>query len=86
MEKDSRLGRFGKDLITNFEGVIIGKAEYLTGCTQLGLTPRVDKDGKTQSTEWFDEGRILIVSDTVIRPAEVKGSENGGPNRDAPRF
>jgi len=80
-----QLGATGQDIITGFEGVLIGKAEYLTGCTQYALSPKVDKDGKIQAAEWFDEGRIRIVGDVVIAPVEVAGPKPGGPNRDSPR-
>lgn len=80
-----QLGQKGKDKVSGFEGIIIGKAEYLTGCNQYALTPQIDKDGKRQDTEWFDEGRIEITG-TGILAEEVKAEKNGGPNRDAPRI
>lgn len=49
------LGLKARDKITGFEGVITGRAQYLTGCDQYVLVPPV-KDGQVQKSEWFDEG------------------------------
>jgi len=76
------LGKKGKDKITGFEGIIIGRAQYLTGCDQYALTPPV-RDGKVQDSQWFDEGRIEVVGEGVSEE-EVQGPKRGGPNRDAP--
>lgn len=78
------LGKQAKDKITGFEGVIIGKCYYLTGCHQYGLTPKAH-EGKIQDTQWFDEKRIEIVGPGVT-VSEVSMEENpGGPNRDCPK-
>lgn len=54
-----KLGTTVRDVITGFEGVVTGRAEYLTGCAQVQVVPRVlDKDGKRRDSEWFDEQRV----------------------------
>ena len=77
------LGKIGRDKVTGFEGVIIGKCEYLTGCNQYGLVPRAI-EGKLGDTAWFDEGRIEIIGDG-ISVVSVAAQKKGGPNRDCPR-
>ncbi len=79
-----QLGVRLKDKITGFTGVAVGRAEYLTGCTQYGLCPPAT-DSKMNDNQWFDEGRLEYV-DQGINEVDVRGSKNGGPNRDAPRF
>jgi hypothetical protein len=79
----SILGKAARDKVTGFEGIIIGRCEYLFGCSQYGLAPPA-KDGKTGDTNWFDEGRVEVTGDGVA-PESVRAAENGGPNRDAPR-
>jgi hypothetical protein len=78
------LGLKAKDKITGFEGIIIGRIQYLTGCDQYGVTPKAKKGEKPLSTEWFDEGRIEIIGKGVSG-VEVQVEKNGGPNRDMPR-
>lgn len=86
MKKDPRLGKVAKDKITGFKGIVTGKAEYLTGCTQLCLTPKVGESGGIIPSEWIDESRLEISGTGGIEASEVTGKENGGPNRDVPKF
>ena len=85
MVKEIKLGVEAKDKVTGFKGTIIGKAEYLYGCIQYALKPKVDKEGKPVDSCWFDEGRIEIIG-KGITAEEVAGEKDGGPNEDAPRI
>lgn len=76
------LGKKARDKITGFEGIIVCRCTYLTGCDQYGLVP-LAKDGVIKSSEWFDEGRIEVIGDGVAL-AEVQSKKKGGPNRDCP--
>jgi hypothetical protein len=77
------LGKQAKDKVTGFEGIIIGKINYLFGCAQYGIAPK-SVDGKINDTNWFDEGRVEITGQGVA-PEEVKAEKDGGVNRDTPR-
>jgi hypothetical protein len=77
------LGKKARDKVTGFEGVITGRAQYLTGCDQYVVVPLV-KDGSFQRGEWFDEGRLEVIGEG-ISAADVAGTRPGGPQRDAPR-
>lgn len=78
-----KLGNKVRDKVTGFEGIATGRVEYLTGCTQIGITPPA-KDGEVKATQYFDAERLEFI-DTGIAPAEVTGANAGGPNRDVPR-
>lgn len=41
------------------------------------------RDGKIESTQWFDAGRIVVIGEGIA-PATVQVEKKGGPNRDAP--
>ncbi|SHM05027.1 hypothetical protein SAMN05216428_11275 [Nitrosospira sp. Nsp11] len=77
------LGQQGRDKVTGYEGIIIGRAQYLMGCDQYSLAAPV-RDGKISPSEWFDEGRIEIIG-PGISAVSVSTTKPGGPNRDAPR-
>ena len=79
------LGQKGKDKITGFKGIIIGRSQYIYGCDQYALSPEVSKDGKIGDTCWFDEGRIEIIAKGIL-PSMVRVEKPGGPNRDAPKI
>lgn len=83
MTQEVVLGCLAEDLITGFRGIVIGKVEYLYGCSQVCLTPPAE-DGKTRPSEWFDAGRVKWRG-VGVNPADVQGDKPGGPNRDAPR-
>lgn len=81
---DIKFGVEAKDKVTGFTGIVTGKCQYMYGCTQYCLVPSVDKDGKIVDGSWFDEGRIEVLGHG-IKPEDVKGEKNGGPNRDTPK-
>jgi hypothetical protein len=55
-----KLGLTGKDKITGFVGIITGHCEYISGCDQLLLTPRMSND-KLEDGRWYDDQRIDIM-------------------------
>ena len=77
------LGKKGEDKITGFKGIITAKCTYLYGCNQYGLTPTVNKDGKTGDTCWFDEGRIKIIG-AGVKPKDVQVENPGCDNQPHP--
>ncbi len=55
-----------RDRVTGFEGVVVARCEYLTGCVQLDVAPGVDKDGQMEKTWWIDEQRLEVVSTDLV--------------------
>ncbi len=72
-----------QDQVTGFEGIIIGVSRYINGCTQYGVRPRVDKDGKMVDAEWFDEDRLEVITTQAL---QLESSPTGGPQSEAPRL
>ncbi len=77
------LGVKAKDKITGFEGIVIGKTEWLTGCDQVILKAPVKKDGTVSSGEWVDVGVAEVTGDGIL-PKEVQDEKPGGPRKDRP--
>ena len=73
-----KLGLQAKDKITGFKGIITGRCEHITGCNTYGLKAKMDKDGKTNESEWIDEGMIEVTGKGITKKS-VKSKENGGP-------
>lgn len=89
--KEIQLGVKARDKITGFEGIVVSKVVYLTGCDQYGLTPSVCKEGKPADTQYFDVSRLAVTGEGVTKDADlvqardrVTSDPTGGPNRDAP--
>lgn len=79
-----KLGVRARDKITGFEGIVVSKVSYLTGCDQWCLTPPVDKDLKVRDGHYFDGARLEVLT-VAIKPEDVQQPRDpGGPNRDAP--
>ena len=61
-----RNGLLARDRVTGLEGIIRYRVEYLTGCKQYGLQPKLDKDGKLPDAVQFDENAIEIIGDGIV--------------------
>lgn len=72
------LGRKGKDKITGFEGIIMARHQYLTGCDQYTIVPAKNKNGGLDDAYQFDEGRIEITGEGIA-PNNVQTETKGGP-------
>lgn len=63
------------DKVSGFQGVILGRTEYSTGCRHYGISPRsVNKDGKLPEWEWIDESRLELTGE-IFRILEKSASE-----------
>ncbi len=79
-------GKKGKDIITGFTGTITGKCEYISGCSQLLLSPDVDENGNYREPQWIDESRIEINDESgIIQLPDNKVLQNPGPDKAAPK-
>lgn len=65
-----------KDKITGFQGTVTGRADYLTGCNQYLIVPKVKKDGEWKDGRWFDEQRLEKIDESK------KSIENKVPGAD----
>ncbi len=75
------LGKKVKDIITGFEGIVTGRAQYITGCDQLLVQP-ISKSGEYIEGRWFDDMRLDVVDDDVLEIC--KEGKNGKPGADIP--
>lgn len=76
-----KLGLKVKDKVTGFEGVAVARIEYLNGCVQYGVKPKVGKDGKIADIEYIDENQLKIISGGIV----IKKKDTGGIMHDAPK-
>lgn len=77
------LGATAKDIVTGFEGVVTGRAQYLTGCDQYVLTPKATVSGTSFSGgNWFDENRLVVQKKAVVKLPAMK--KPGGPATGTP--
>lgn len=76
------LGDRVKDKITGFSGIVIAKAEWITGCVRIGVLPE-KSEGSLPEPEWIDEVYLEILNKKVFQPNIQKVNENpAGPVKD----
>ncbi len=79
-----KIGRRGRDIITNFSGIIIGRLEYISGCSQLLLSGRAKDDGTLGDGHWIDEQRVEIDMEkakVVLDNGSTPGADKAPPAR-----
>lgn len=77
---ENNLGLRGEDVVTSFNGLIMGFCQYYTGCDQYLIIPTgLDKDGKRQEGEWYDTSRIRVSSS----PSKLTLEGELTPSRDS---
>lgn len=75
-----RLGQTVKDRVTGFTGIAISRVEYLNGCVQFCVKPRMRKSGEMPEGHYIDDVQLEVVGDGVSIPSEP----GGGPMADVP--
>ena len=85
-EKNEHLGKKAKDIITGFEGTVIGFCQYITGCDQYGILPKATKSGDYKDAVWFDinrlefkKGKKLEIKTESEKKEKVKGACGTAP-------
>lgn len=65
------LGLEAEDIITGFKGFITYRVEYLTGCPQYGLQPKMKKgDKEVTHAKQFDENSLRLTGKSISLPNE----------------
>lgn len=76
------LGDKVKDIVTGFEGILIGKTDFLNGCTRWGVQSDTLKDGLPTEAQWFDEPQLELVEAGKVSSGP---KDTGGPMPHTPQ-
>lgn len=78
------LGDHAKDTITNFEGVVTARTEFLNGCIRYGVqSTKLNKEGIPLDLEYFDEFQLeLVKTKKIPRKKKIPG----GPAPITPKY
>lgn len=79
----SNMGLKMRDKITGFTGVVTGYVQYISGCNQMLLAPKANKEGGFVESQWFDEQRMETVEGerVVLDNGDTPGSDRAAPRR-----
>jgi len=89
LEENERMNEFKfdvgstvKDTITGFEGVVMARIQWLNNCNTYRVQPRdLDKDGKVQDVQHFDEPQLALVKTKAIKNHPFTGGPDRGSHR-----
>lgn len=62
MEKEIQLGDKVKCKYTGFIGIVIMKTEFINGCIQFAVAPKVSKENKIPEEIGIDSQSLIIVA------------------------
>ena len=68
------LGTKVRDKVSGLTGITVSRTEYLNGCVQYGVQPKL-KEGKTDIVTWSIDEETLVV---VGKPVKVRKKPVGG--------
>ena len=82
-QNQAQLGDRARDVISNFEGIVVATTDWLYGCRRITLAPeKVQADGKLGDNLTFDVDQIhVIVREAVKVPGPAVAVSTGGPDR-----
>ena len=70
------LGDTVVDKVSGLEGTAVSRTEYLNGCVNYGVMPKLKK-GATEMPSWnIDEDQLRVVKKKAVK---VKKTPTGGP-------
>lgn len=78
-----------KDKVSDYQGVILGRTEYATGCRHYGVARlQVDKDGKISEWEWIDESRLIGLGKKLaaFKSEQEEAKNPSGPCANPPQW
>lgn len=78
-----KLGSKVTDRITGFTGTVTGYVEYISGCNQCLVVPRVKDDGSQIDSCWYDEQRLVV--DESVPVLQLDNGKTPGPDKAAPK-
>lgn len=64
--------------ITGFEGIVIGRHQWINNCNTYSVKSQVLKDGMPQESVNFDEPQLELI---VEKEVPIINQKTGGPDR-----
>ena len=80
-----KLGDMVEDTVSGFTGIVTSTVNYLNGCFQYGVTPRVGKDGKMPEVQYIDAAQVKRRGPGVNCDLTKKDEAPSGFRSDAPK-
>ncbi len=81
----TNLGDKAEHQITGFQGIVTGRAEYLSGCEKILIQPQgLQEKGNPIEAQWFDVPECKTLEAGAFTPERYIDAP-GGPQHEAPK-
>lgn len=81
INEELELGCNVTDIITDFSGIATGLCDYISGCSQILITPKISESGEHREGRWIDIQRVKRIGESKII---LENNETPGPDISAP--
>ena len=71
------LGKKVKDVVTGITGIATTRIEYMNGCVQYSIQPKVITNGVPADAKYYDEEQVVLIAKKKV--VKKKKATTGGP-------
>lgn len=75
MKQKIKLGDKVRCKITGFIGIAVARTEFINGCVQYSVAPKISKDSKFPEEYPVDEQSLEVLP---VKKKKIEKNENGG--------
>lgn len=61
-----KLGVTVFDIVTGYQGIVTSRVEFLTGCNQYHVQPKLKGNAEFQEGRYFDETRLSQLNEKIV--------------------
>jgi len=80
------MGVKARDVVSKYTGIVMGRTEYVFGCSRVLIHAEETRDGKPVDGYWFDEPQVEVIGPSVLASqTAVPPAPRGGPAPDPAR-
>jgi len=84
MGREIKLGYKVRDIITGFEGIAIGRTDWLYSCARIGVRSETMEKGKPINDQWFDVQQLEILKECEPPVSKDNAAKKTGGNSQTP--
>jgi len=77
-KKEIKLGQKVKDIVSGVTGIAVSRCEYLNGCVQYGVCPKIKLGKESESKDMYIDCEVLeVIDDGILKKKKI--TKTGGP-------
>lgn len=60
------------EIVTGYTGIVTARVEFITGCNQYHVQPKLKGNAEFQEGRYFDETRLSELNEKIVKIPESK--------------